>query len=630
MDHPGSAWHPAPLAAGDAPDADGASRGPSRTVLAGLLLLLAAAVLTAHWPVLSSRAILFDDHQYLLENPLVQRPGRDSAWRFIREVLAPSTVQGYYQPLTMISLMLDWAGGGRPDNLYPFKRTNLALHVLNTGLVAAVLYLLFGEPWIAAGCALLFGVHPLTVEPVAWIAERKTLLATFFSLVCLILNLRWSIRAARLTYAACLTAYLLALLSKPTSTPLPVLMLLLDFWPLRRLSTRAVLAKIPFLAVGAASAVITIVSQARTAAIHVPGEYPAGRIPLILCHNIVFYLRKIVWPAGLSQHYPFPEPFTLSTPAVLAGVAGTVVLIAALLISLRRTRAFLTGWLFFFAAMLPTMGIIGFTMVIAADKYAYLPSVGLLLPLAWLLAGFWRGRPAAPPPWGRRVGTLACLTFLGVAEALATRHYLGFWKDTETLYRRMHCLAPDSPAVNSDLGAVLYNLGRTGDAMALYKRAIELSPFYAEAYYNRGMAHADSGDWAAAIADFTRAIEVRPGDPVAFNNRGNARLHAGDLPAAIADYTAAIRLRPDYAEAFHNRGFARGRSGDFEAAIEDLSRAIELRPDYAQAYCNRAVARYSLQAYDLAWADVRACRRLGGTPPPALLQALTAATGRIE
>ncbi|HSW45800.1 MAG TPA: hypothetical protein VLM89_09535, partial [Phycisphaerae bacterium] len=363
-----------------ASDAALAARGSTDGVRARLLApvlvaMVLAAVAVVHYPALSARAIAFDDEQYLVENRLVRQPGWTSTWRFLSEVLEPSTVGGYYQPLTMISLMADVAAGGRPDNLRPFHRTSLILHAINTGLVVWLLFMLFRHLWVAAAVGLLFGLHPLTVEPIPWIGERKTLLAAFFSLISLILYVRHSRSSGYRWYCGCLVAYILALMSKPTSTPLPLVFLLMDFWPLGRLSWRSVIEKLPLLAVGAVFAVITVVSQGRTAHITMPTEYSPARIPLLLCHNIVFYPLKMIWPVHLTSHYPLPEPMSPADPMILAGLIGTCVLIPALLLSLRRTRACATGWLIFFLMLLPTTGIIGFTTVIASDKYAYLPAI---------------------------------------------------------------------------------------------------------------------------------------------------------------------------------------------------------------------------------------------------------------
>ncbi len=208
-----------------------------RQILTLSFLIIATAAIAAavHWPALSAKAASFDDDQYLTENGLVKNPSLNSARRFLFEVLEPSTVEGYYQPLAMISLMLDYAAGGRETNLRPFHTTSLAFHTANTALVIVLLYMLFGNIWAAAGAGLLFGVHPMTVEPIPWVGERKTLLAAFFALWSLILYVRYSRNGGWKSYAGCFLMYLLALMSKPTSVPLPVVMFLMDYWPLERI-----------------------------------------------------------------------------------------------------------------------------------------------------------------------------------------------------------------------------------------------------------------------------------------------------------------------------------------------------------------------------------------------------------
>jgi len=456
-------------------------------LLAGLLVAVCAAVLAAHWPALSTKATFFDDGQYLTENQLVQNPSWTSARRFLTEVLEPSTVRGYYQPLAMISLMADYALGGRPDNLRPFHRTSLILHIANTVLVIVLLYLLFGQAWVAAGVGLLFGLHPMTVESICWLSDRKTLLAAFFALLCLLLYIRFTRKENyRKLYTGCMAMYVLAWMSKPTSTPLPLLMLLMDFWPLGRLKWRAVLEKLPFLAVGGLSAFVTYISQSRTADVAMPGGHGLERILLILCHNIIFYPCKIVWPVNLSSHYAYPQPLELSNSMVLAGVVGTCILIPLLMISLRWTKAILTGWLFFFVAIFPTMGVVGFTIVIAADKHAYLPSVGLLM----LLASFmiWFSNTSTIMNFSlRRVAVVMLVLILAGAEAVATRRYLVYWRDSVSLNEHILTLTPDAAPVHYELGYTLQLQGRLDQAISHYNKTLLINPNHVDAHNNLGI-----------------------------------------------------------------------------------------------------------------------------------------------
>jgi len=231
-----------------------------------VIIIAAVCVIVAlvHWPALSAKALSFDDQQYLTKNVLVQNPGWRSAKRFLMEVLEPSTVAGYYQPLTMISLMADYAAGGRENNLRPFHITSLALHTVNTALIIVLLYMLFGNIWAAAAAGLLFGIHPMTVEPIPWVGERKTLLAAFFALWSLIFYVRYSRSGSWKSYTGCFLMYLLALMSKPTSVALPAVMLLMDYWPLKRLKVKSVFEKLPLFVLGGIFAGITYVSQQRT------------------------------------------------------------------------------------------------------------------------------------------------------------------------------------------------------------------------------------------------------------------------------------------------------------------------------------------------------------------------------
>ncbi len=581
-----------------------------------LIAAVCTAVVITHWPALSAKALSFDDDQYLTENMLVQNPSLSSAKQFLTEILEPSTVEGYYQPLTMISLMLDYALGGRVDNLMPFHATSLVLHAANTALIIILLYLLFGNIWAAAAAGLLFGVHPMTVEPIPWVGERKTLLAAFFSLLSLISYVRYTQRNNRGFYIICLILYVLALMSKPTSVPLPVLMLLMDYWPLKRSSWHSVFEKIPFLAIGGIFAVITYISQSRTALTALPSEYPRGRVPLIVCHNIIFYPYKIVWPVNLSSHYPFPKPLNLSNSMMLTGVIGTGLLIPLLIISLRWTRAIFIGWLFFFVAIFPAMGVIGFTDVIASDKFAYLPSVGLLMVLTSALG-----------VCGKfvflRFLTAAAVLVLAGAEALAAQRYLVHWRDSVSLFKYMLSLTPDEVSLHNNLGAMFQVQGRFAEAVDEYRKILKVEPDYLKAIYNLGLALQSQGKLDEAIVQYRRALELRPGHLKAHGNIGNVlqsqnkfdealkrhhglklktdlaethnnlalALHAQNkLDEAVGHYHQALSLKPNFADAHYNLGITLSEQGKLDEAIGHYRRAIELNPNFVKAYDNLGIA----------------------------------------
>ncbi len=594
----------------------------STTTLVVLLLVSAIVVFAVHFPALSARALSFDDQEYLVENQLVRNPGLTSAGRFLAEVLDPSTIGGYYQPLTMISLMIDYAMGGRVDYLMPFHLTSLLFHVANTLLVIVLLYGLFRQPWPAAIVGILFGLHPLTVETIPWVGERKTLLAAFFALWSLIAYVRYAQSGRLRFYLLTVVAYVLALLSKPTSTPLPLALLLLDYWPLRRFSGRAVIEKLPLLALGAVSALITFTSQQRTSGVELPGQYNPLNIPLILCHNIMFYPYKMLWPVNLSSHYALPAPFRLTDPWILAGVIGVVVLIPLLIWSLRRTRAFAAGWLVYFVLLLPTIQIIGFSIAIASDKYAYLPSIGFLIVLAYFL-GEWLSKAAPPDRRRQRVLMMAgAAVLLFSAEAYGTRKYLTVWRDTETLYRHMIRLSPTSAAlyanlgnvlreegrldesvewsrkaaqcepnsapILNDLGLALHAAGKLDEAIACYQKALNLQPNYAQPCNNLGEIVFSQGRYQEALGYFEEATKRSPKMADAHYNRARTLVALGRKDEAVAAYQKVLRLHFHNAAAHNDLATLFAEKGRTQEAIDHFNEAIRFAPDYAPAHFNLA------------------------------------------
>jgi tetratricopeptide (TPR) repeat protein len=636
-------------------------------LLVCFIVAVCICVTAVYWPVLSAKALSYDDDQYLVENQYVQTPGFESAWKFLSEVRTPTTVGGYYQPLTMISLMADYAIGARSENPKIFHITSLLLHATNTCLIIILLYLLFEKPAVAAAAGLLFGVHPLTVEPIPWIGERKTLLAAFFSLWCLVLYVYYAKKGSRRAYIWCMVTYILALMSKPTSTPLPLVMLLLDFWPLKRLKLSSIREKIPLFIIGGISATITFISQSTSSSITTPIEYGIWRVPLVICHNIIFYLYKIVWPVNLTSHYAFPKNFGLSNPAIAAGVIGTAILIPLLLISLYRTRAALTGWLIFFIMILPTMQVLQFSDVIASDKFVYLPSTGILIALAAFLIWI-SGRHRRIPA----IVTVIILILAG-SETVATRKQLSHWRDSYTLFSYMVNLAPDDPGPRYNLGIILENdkgdidgarrefemvlklkpgfvdglcnlagtylkQDRFEEATEHYNELLKLDPRHNHAYSNLAYIQRRNRQTQRAIELYREGLKYNPNDTLLHSELGSLLLQIGQVDEAVPEleaavkfkpnegiysnlgeiyhmkgqlgqamkyYQKAIKLNPANAEAQYNLGNIYLAKNQLSMAIYCYDKAIKARPTYAKAYCNKGVAFSEIGVPDRAMAQFR-------------------------
>ncbi|MEK6674108.1 MAG: tetratricopeptide repeat protein [Planctomycetota bacterium] len=602
-------------------------------------LIVAMGTLTAHWPTLGAQAITFDDDEYLTENPLVQHPSWASARRFITEIAEPSTVRGYYQPLSMISLMLDHALGGRADRLGPFHRTSLLLHATNAVLVSLLLYLLFGRVIPAAMVALLFGLHPMTIESVAWIAERKTLLAAFFALISLLNYVQYA-RTKRFSfYVASMMAFLCSLLSKPSATPLPLLLLLLDYWPLGRLTlsnrtatltNRAatvrernivplhstslvrtiVLEKLPFLLAAALSAVVTMISQGNTYGLTLPHERGLLTISLVVCHNLIFYFQKMLWPYTLSWYCAYPSPFSVTHPAILTGLIGTIALITALLISLRWTRAWAIGVSAFGIALLPTMGIVSFWGLIAADRFVYFPAIGLSIPLAWALGRLYTGKKLATATWT----VLAAWT---VSLGLSTHFQLSHWRDSESLSRRMVELVPDAAVPRVGLGNAFQARGQIGESIVEYQHALRLEPDNSNALTALGAAFARAGRIDDAVAQYTRALQVKPDDVRAMNNLGVALMEQKRFEDAVIQYRKAVAKKPDYAAAYQNLATALVSLGRNQEALDQAHIALRLSPHNPRTYQHLGGIYAATGRIDEAIGAVRKAIELSPTYPEA-------------
>jgi protein O-mannosyl-transferase len=560
--------------------------------LFGSVLIIVSAT---HWPVLSANALSFDDGEYLTENALVKNPSLNSARRFLCEILEPSTVSGYYQPLAMISLMLDYARSGSADNLRAFHETSLLLHLLNTALVMLLIFGLFGRVWVAAATGLLFGLHPMTVETIAWVGERKTVLAAFFALLSLNFYVRYARKGGWNFYCLTILTYILALMSKPTSTPLPILMLVLDYWPLRRLSKAAVMEKLPMLLIGVISGIVTIISQSGTAFVRLPGQYPPTVIPLMVCYSLMFYLSKIFYPVHLSSHYPFPVSLSLSEPMIVTAIICMIILIVAAVISVRWTRAFLAGLFFFFIGILPAMQIIGFSDVIASDKFAYIPAVGLLISGGYLLMRLWDWAAGKKLIRLYRIGIAAVILLAVEREIAGTRNYLVHWRNTEDLCLYMISMSPKAPTLYDHLGFFYYNSGDTDKAVDEWSKALVINPDYDPVLNNLA--------WVLATNENTEKRNIRKAVQLAerscqltgYKNAvklvtlATAYLQMGELEKSAAVLQKAAALKPKYAVAHECLADVLLKQYNLDEAVTHYRKAIKLKPDWADPMNNLAV-----------------------------------------
>ena len=583
-------------------------------LMAALLVLVTIAI---YWPVMRHDFVNYDDNVYVTSNVHVQNglTLEDIKWGCF------SPVGGNWHPLTVWSHMADCQLFG----LKPWGHhlTSVLLHALNTVLVFLFLRSLTGAFWRSAVVAALFGLHPLHVESVAWVAERKDVLSTCFGLLSLIFYARYGrkrlgvenrdIKARGvpapqfLDYLLALMFFALGLMSKPMLVTWPFVMLLLDYWPLERFKPshawRLLTEKIPFFALAAAVSVVTFVVQKQgdsvLAAEALPLGVRSGNALISYCR----YLGKLFWPTDMAVFYPHPGHWPLAR-VVLAG--GLIVGLSVLLfVQWRRYPFLLMGWLWFCGTLVPVIGLVQMGRQQAmADRYSYIPSLGVLVLAVW-------GVCELTKSWHYRVVALSLAGSTAIVLCLAlTRQQLGSWKDSESLFRHALEVTENNYLAHLNLGSALDEKGQTDEAIREFQEALRLKPDYALAHNNLGVALVKKGQLDEGISQYREAIRLKPDYAFAHNNLGIALVKKGQSGEAIREFQEAIRLKPDFAEAHYNLGIALVRKGQLDEAIREFEEAIHLKPDYAFAHNNLGIALNKEGRLDEAIREFREAIRL--------------------
>jgi len=614
----------------DAPSTAPRLRRSRPGALAGGLALLTLLVFLR---AVEGDFVDYDDGQYVRANRHVQD---GLSWRGVKWAFTTTHASNWH-PLTWLSHMLDWhLYGAQPAGHH---LTSVALHAANAALLFLALLHLTGVPGRSALVAALFALHPLRVESVAWVSERKDVLSGFFALLALLAYARYARKLATrnatpgqnaaltptarevgTAYALALLCYALSLLSKPMGVTLPFVFLLLDYWPLRRLPSaaqgggsspaagaatpwRLVREKLPFFALAAASSVMTFLAQRKGGAVTTLLNLPlTARIENALI-SYARYLGKAIAPLDLAVLYPHPGRWPRGQ------VVGAALLLAALsawvVLWRRRWPAGLVGWCWFMGMLVPVIGLVQVGLQAMADRYTYLPLVGVLVAAVWGLSDLARRWPAR----GRRLlGGAAGAVLVGWA-ALTWRQ-IGYWQNTETLFRRAIAVTKDNYLAHNNLGFFLSHQGRLPEALTHYQAAVRIKPDYEDALNNLGHALAGQGRDAEALPYYEAALRARPGHVEVHNNLGNALANLGRLDEAIVHYQIALRENPDHPGAHNNLGIALAMKGRPADALPHFAAALRARPDDAGTLSNSGNALAALHRFDEAVLHYRRALRL--------------------
>jgi len=554
-----------------------------------------ALTLFCYLPALANGFIDWDDSPLLLGNPHYRGLGLDHLrWMFTTRLM------GHWMPLNWVSFGLDHAVWGmRP---FGYHLTNVLLHAINAAVVYALAskLLQLSRPALTSDrmrvklgalvAALTFSLHPLRVESVAWVTERRDVLSSLFFLLAIWAYLRYCEARAtgagggRWPYWAAVVLCGLALMSKVMAVSLPVILLLLDIYPLRRLgggprdwlgpSARVVLLeKLPFVTLCAAASALALWAQlAGGSPVPLEALPWSGRLAIV-CYQLAFYLGKTLVPTNLAILYELRLPLELERWRVVLSVATVAAVTACAVALRRRLPAALIAWAVYVVILLPPSGIVQSGYQIAADRYSYLACLGWSVLAGAAVAAI--GRVAALPAF-LIIATLGGLTWTQAK----------LWHDNETVWRRAVQVDPRSGIARANLGAALNAHGRPVEAMAELREAIRLRPGYPDAHLSLGLVLAQGGDPAGAEPHFSEALRLWPRFAEAHNNLGAALAVQGRRDEALPHFSEALRLNPDYAGARNNLGLALAQEGKLREAAEQFTRAVELDPEWIDARRN--------------------------------------------
>ncbi|HEY5998287.1 MAG TPA: tetratricopeptide repeat protein, partial [bacterium] len=507
-----------------------------------LLVLLSAAVFHA---AAGFGFVAFDDEEYVVRNPrvLAGLTADGAAW-----AMRTATLGSWY-PLTWLSLMLDVQLFG-PDPRW-LHRTGLALHTLAGVLLFLLLRSLTGAGGRSLLVAALFIVHPLHVESAVWISERKDVLSTCLWLAGALCHVRYARRPSPARLVPVAVFFALALAAKPMAVTFPLTLLLIDFWPLGRLRgeglRRALLEKAHLFAGAAVAAAFTFRSQGLAGAINAVTPIPLAARLANAATSLAWYCARTVWPSDLAFFYPHPGSGAPLVPAAIAAAAAAAAT-ALFLRNWRRSPAHLTGWLWFLATLAPVIGVVQVGAQARADRYTYVPLIGLFVMAAWLAPSRWRGRRGAAVAAGAAAS--AWVALLGVAAHAQAAQ----WRDTRTLAEHASRVAPSWMAIEHLAVAAVLD-GRLDEGLSLIRRAFELSPSNPQVHYNLGWVHERRGEIPEALSWYRRAASEMPGDPLPIASVGVALAALSRCEEAVPWLERAAALDP--ADAHARRGLAR-------------------------------------------------------------------------
>jgi len=577
-----------------------ASPAPPRVppaLIAVLCAVLAVATLAAYWGVHANGFVLFDDNIYVGDNVHVKQglSGASIVWALT------ATEAANWHPLTWFSHMLDVQLFGLDAGDHHL--TSVLLHSINAILLLILLFRMTGALWRSTFVAALFALHPLHVESVAWIAERKDVLSTLFWLLTTGAWMEYVKSKKAAPYAFALVFYAMGIMSKPMVVTLPFALLLLDYWPFKRIAfplrentetlKKLVWEKAPMFVMAAASCIVTVIAQRSGGAVKTMMDFPFDQRVANALHAYAAYLGKAFWPSALAVYYPHPH-LGFSALSIIAAFLGLACITALAFVMGKRAPYLPFGWLWYLGTLVPVIGLMQVGDQAMADRYTYIPLIGIFIAIAWGLAAIVNGSRAL-----RRAVTAAAAAALAVLFIL-TRIQTGYWRDTEALFAHALAVTKDNDLANYKLGCIRLEQGNLDEAIAYLTQVVRINPRHAEftpfagllseGHTNLAIALNRRGRPAEALEHFQEALKYGPNNPQAMNNLGLALVQSHQLPQAIETFEEAVRRVPDFADAQNNLANALAAADRLEEAVGHYRQALRIRPDSAKTLDNLGLA----------------------------------------
>jgi len=553
-----------------------------------ICLFLVIAIIAVYWQVRNYPFVNYDDRPYVTQNQYVQDglTVKSIGWCFT------AVHSSNWHPLTWLSHMLDCQIYGMNPGQHHL--TNVLFHILNTLLLFFVFKRMTKDLWQSGFVAALFALHPLHVESVAWVAERKDVLSTFFWIMTLWSYTRYVERSGFDRYLPVLLFFILGLMAKPMLVTLPFVLLLLDYWPLNRFQFKRsgygnkseqglfplalIWEKIPLFVLSAASSVVTYLAQKSSGAVS-----PLFAIPFYIrianaAVSYASYIGKMIWPNNLSVFYPYPKDILLWK---IIGASFLFVAISVFVFMTLKTKPyFAVGWLWYIGTLVPVIGLVQVGLQAMADRYTYVPLIGIFIIVAW-------GVPDLVSKWRyKRSGLVAITTVVLAILMITSRFQVGYWSNSTTLFEHAINVTVDNSVAHVNLGEALAEHGDTEAAVRHFYKALRIKPDLVAPLLNLGVTLREKGKIDEAVNHFLKILRFKSDCVEAYYELGDTLKKKGDFAGAVKYYLEAIQIKPDQAKLYNNLGAMLAYQNKRKEAIGYFYKALQIDSNYAGAYYN--------------------------------------------